>query len=143
MKEISATTTALLDYDCIKYIIVRSTTYNSTKILIILYPSVCPVFTVDGSVQGSWNDTNAGQTVTINCQEKHVRDGSSERTCNSDGAWNIDPPLCRKLSKLSLVYLGVNDQLQIAPLTLRFSFFVLGTWDALWKRVICSFQSQH
>eukprot|EP00116_Pleurobrachia_bachei_P005810 sb/3466072/ len=57
---------------------------------------VCPGFTVDGSVQGIWNDTDPGQIVTINCQKKHVRDGSSERTCTADGVWNIDPPLCMK-----------------------------------------------
>eukprot|EP00116_Pleurobrachia_bachei_P013039 sb/3473301/ len=66
---------------------------------IFLFLSVCPGFTVDGSVQGSWNDTDQGQTVTINCQEKHVRDGSSERTCNSGGEWNKDAPLCRQLGK--------------------------------------------
>eukprot|EP00116_Pleurobrachia_bachei_P012014 sb/3472276/ len=59
-------------------------------------PTACPGFTVDGSVQGSWNDTYLGQTVTIKCQKKHVRDGSSERTCKSDGVWEIEPPLCRK-----------------------------------------------
>eukprot|EP00116_Pleurobrachia_bachei_P006278 sb/3466540/ len=63
-------------------------------------PTACPGFTVDGSVQGSWNDTEIGQTVTINCQKKHVLDGSSERTCNAEGEWNIeDAPLCRKLSE--------------------------------------------
>ena len=58
------------------------------------FPPVCTGFTVDGSVQGSWSDTDAGQTVTINCQEKHVLDGSSERTCNSNGEWNKEAPLC-------------------------------------------------
>eukprot|EP00116_Pleurobrachia_bachei_P006753 sb/3467015/ len=61
------------------------------------YLLVCPGFTVDGSVQGSWNDTDPGQAVTIKCQKKYVLDGSSERTCNSDGEWNTDAPLCRKL----------------------------------------------
>nr|AFK75430.1 putative secretory peptide-20 [Pleurobrachia bachei] len=61
--------------------------------------SVCPEFTVDGSVQESWNDTDIGQTVTINCQRKHVLDGSSERTCNAEGVWDSDAPLCRKLSE--------------------------------------------
>ena len=60
----------------------------------LLYPSVCPGFTVDGSVQGSWDDTDPGKTVTIECQKKHVRDGSGERTCNSDGEWNKEAPLC-------------------------------------------------
>ena len=50
-------------------------------------------------MQGSWDDTDPGQTVTINCQKKHVRDGSFERTCNSDVMWNDEAPLCRKLSK--------------------------------------------
>eukprot|EP00116_Pleurobrachia_bachei_P010798 sb/3471060/ len=63
------------------------------------YPSVCPGFTVDGSLQETWDDTDPGQTVTINCQKKHVRDGSSERTCIADAMWNNDPPLCRKQSK--------------------------------------------
>ena len=60
---------------------------------------VCPGFTVNGSVQEHWNDTGAGQTVTINCQKKHVRDGSSERTCSADAEWNNDAPLCRELGK--------------------------------------------
>ena len=69
-----------------------TTTYLPTP---FLYPSACPGFTVDGSVQGSWDDTDSGQTVTINCQKKHVIDGSSERTCNSDGEWNKEAPLCK------------------------------------------------
>ena len=47
-------------------------------------------------MQESWDDTDLGQTVTINCQEKHVRDGSPERTCETNGGWTEDPPLCRK-----------------------------------------------
>eukprot|EP00116_Pleurobrachia_bachei_P013967 sb/3474229/ len=54
---------------------------------------LCPGFTVDGSMQGSWNDTDSGQTVTINCQKKHVLDGSSERTCNTDGSFLIKKKL--------------------------------------------------
>eukprot|EP00116_Pleurobrachia_bachei_P003983 sb/3464245/ len=61
---------------------------------------VCPGFTVDGSVQGNWSDTDPGQTVTIDCQKKHVLQGSPERTCNSDGEWNVDAPICRKLSNI-------------------------------------------
>eukprot|EP00116_Pleurobrachia_bachei_P011858 sb/3472120/ len=60
---------------------------------------VCPGFTVDGSVQGSWNDTDIGQTVNIECQKKYVRDGSHQRTCNTDGEWNINAPLCRQLDQ--------------------------------------------
>eukprot|EP00116_Pleurobrachia_bachei_P003334 sb/3463596/ len=61
---------------------------------------MCLGFTVDGSVQGSWDDTDSGQTVTINCQENHVRDGSRDRTC-SDGEWDKDAPLCRQLDNQS------------------------------------------
>ena len=60
---------------------------------------VCPGFTVDRSVQGSWDETDAGQTVTINCQKKYVRNGGAERTCDTDGLWDKDPPVCRKLGK--------------------------------------------
>eukprot|EP00116_Pleurobrachia_bachei_P008400 sb/3468662/ len=63
-----------------------TTTKNST---LYMYSRVCPGFVVDGSVQGSWNDTD---------QKKHVRDGSSERTCNSDVDWDKDAPLCRLLA---------------------------------------------
>nr|AFK75460.1 putative secretory peptide-50 [Pleurobrachia bachei] len=62
-------------------------------------PTACPGFTEEGSVQGSWNDTDIGQTVTIECQKTYVRDGISERTCNSDVEWNIDAPLCRQLER--------------------------------------------
>ena len=50
-------------------------------------------------MQGRWNDTDSGQTVTIKCEKKHVLDGSSERTCKDDGMWDDEAPLCRKLSK--------------------------------------------
>ena len=50
-------------------------------------------------MQGSWSDTDAGQTVTIECEKKHVIDGNSDRTCNSNGEWSNGAPLCRKLSK--------------------------------------------
>nr|AFK75458.1 putative secretory peptide-48 [Pleurobrachia bachei] len=62
-------------------------------------PTACPGFTVDRSVhvQGIWDDTDPGETVTINCQKKHVRDGSFERTCNTDVIWTEEAPLCKKL----------------------------------------------
>eukprot|EP00116_Pleurobrachia_bachei_P016211 sb/3476473/ len=56
---------------------------------------VCPGFTVDGSVQGRWDDTDPGQTVTISCLKGYVLEGSPERTCNStDLKWNSDLPTC-------------------------------------------------
>eukprot|EP00116_Pleurobrachia_bachei_P006987 sb/3467249/ len=73
------------------------TKYESTISQHHFYPSVCPGFTVDGSVQETWNDTDPGQTVTINCQKKHVLDDSSERTCNTDGVWDDEAPVCKKL----------------------------------------------
>ena len=61
---------------------------------------MCPGFFVDGSEQGSWNDTDSGQTVTIKCEKKHVLDGSSERTCDNSAEWDIEIPLCRKVGKI-------------------------------------------
>nr|AFK75413.1 putative secretory peptide-3 [Pleurobrachia bachei] len=62
-------------------------------------PKVCPGFTVDGSVQGIWNDTDPGQTVTINCQKS-----SFERTCTDNGEWSTDIPTCEKQSKSNRVH---------------------------------------
>eukprot|EP00116_Pleurobrachia_bachei_P009604 sb/3469866/ len=87
-------------------------------------PTACPGFTVDRSVQGSWNDTDPGETVTINCQKKHVRDGVSERTCNTDVIWSAEAPLCRKLSKQSflLAYAtGANEGVATPSKFQRFS----------------------
>ena len=80
----------------------RNLLFATCQLLKHLHLSVCPGFTVDGSVQESWNETDPGQTVTIKCEKKHVLDGSPERTCNTDVVWTNDPPLCRKLSKLGV-----------------------------------------
>ena len=55
---------------------------------------MCDGFTVEGSTQGSWSDTNAGDTVTVTCQEDHVLEGNSVLTCTTDGNWSSDPPEC-------------------------------------------------
>ena len=44
-------------------------------------------------MQGSWNDTDPGQTVTINCQES-----SFERMCTDNGEWSTVIPTCEKQS---------------------------------------------
>eukprot|EP00116_Pleurobrachia_bachei_P007230 sb/3467492/ len=91
--------------DCVKQwggdvVAIEFSSYDDTASDSYRAAAVCPGFNVDGSVQGSWNDTDPGETVTINCQKKHVLDGSSERTCNSEGEWESDAPLCRKIGKI-------------------------------------------
>ena len=54
----------------------------------------CAGFTVEGSTQGSWNDTKPGDTVTITCEKNFVLVGTSELTCTSDVVWSSDPPNC-------------------------------------------------
>ena len=51
-------------------------------------------------MQGSWSDTDLGQTVNINCQEEHILQGSPQRTCNDNGEWNNDVPTCVKQGNL-------------------------------------------
>eukprot|EP00116_Pleurobrachia_bachei_P005144 sb/3465406/ len=62
----------------------------------------CPAFTVDGSTQGSWKAKEAGTTVTITCQYKHVLIGAEDGviTCQENGEWSQSVK-CRRLSKLS------------------------------------------
>ena len=55
----------------------------------------CPGFAVDGSVQGSWDDTDPGVTVTITCLKDYLLEGSPERTCNTDLEWSNDTPTCK------------------------------------------------
>ena len=50
---------------------------------------------MEGSTQGSWNDTKEGENVTITCQDNHVLDGNSELTCTIDGSWSSNAPKCK------------------------------------------------
>ena len=85
---------------------------------------MCDGFTVEGSTQGSWSDTNAGDTVTVTCQEDHVLEGNSDiedvmdhlsklLRCTSNGEWSSEAPKCTKVGKLILVRFGSCVELEI------------------------------
>ena len=54
---------------------------------------------MEGSTQGSVSDTNAGDAVTITCQDNHVLEGNSDLTCTIDGSWSSNAPKCTRKGK--------------------------------------------
>ena len=62
-------------------------------------PIECPAFTVEGSTQGNWTDSQTGTIVTIQCAVTYALVGAEILTCQESGSWSSDVPQCVKNGK--------------------------------------------
>lgn len=72
---------------------------NYTIILILfLYSSAvdCGILDAPGVGQVSWTSTFLGGIATYSCFTGYVLDGQAQRTCEANGFWSGQPPVCRR-----------------------------------------------
>ena len=73
----------------------------------IHFLSECPAFTVEGSIQESWDASPTGTTATIECAVTHSLVGTSTLTCQEGGSWSNDVPQCDESKYVTIHYISI------------------------------------